>query len=95
MAACGRADGAIEQVLAHPEGGASYAARDVAGLMAGVGRTEEALAVLEQQSPKDNWAQAGYLIDLGRIEDAVAVLQRHEAWPPVPWSGSWHDDPPF
>ncbi|WP_418960622.1 tetratricopeptide repeat protein [Streptomyces tritici] len=74
MAACGQVDRATERVRVHPEGGTSYAAQQVAELLAGVGRTEEAVAVLRPHAPANSHDLAGYLVDLGRVEEAVAVL---------------------
>ncbi|MFJ7591186.1 hypothetical protein ACIQZO_28185 [Streptomyces sp. NPDC097617] len=76
MAACDRVGEAIERAQAHPEGGASYAAPHIAGLLAGDGRTEEAVAVLLPHAPANGCELAGYLIDLGRVEEAVAVPHR-------------------
>ncbi|MFE7563442.1 hypothetical protein [Kitasatospora sp. NPDC057500] len=69
------ADEALDQARAHPEGDTSYAAWDIAGLLASAGRTGEAVALLQQHTPADRHALAGYLIDLGRAEEAVAVLR--------------------
>ncbi|WP_089225654.1 tetratricopeptide repeat protein [Actinacidiphila glaucinigra] len=69
-------DEAIAQARSHPEGATSYAAPHIAELLAGAGRTEEAVAVLEQHAHENSHDLAGYLIDLGRVEDALAVLQR-------------------
>ncbi|MDX3235078.1 hypothetical protein PV392_05160 [Streptomyces sp. ME03-5709C] len=76
LAARDGVDEAIAQARSHPEGATSYAAPHIAELLAGVGRTEEAVAVLEQQAPGNRHDVAGYLIDLGRVEDALALLQR-------------------
>ncbi|WP_433378434.1 tetratricopeptide repeat protein [Dactylosporangium sp. CA-152071] len=51
MAGCGRLDEALELARAHPEGGTDYAAETVAGLLAGAGRTGEAVDVLERRDP--------------------------------------------
>ncbi|MET9878869.1 hypothetical protein ABZZ36_30175 [Actinacidiphila glaucinigra] len=69
-------DEAIAQARSHPEGVTSYAASHIAELLAGAGRTEEAIAVLEGHAHVNSHELAGYLIDLGRVEDALAVLQR-------------------
>ncbi|GAB7188930.1 hypothetical protein ATKI12_8761 [Kitasatospora sp. Ki12] len=95
IAASAGGDEAVERAWAHPEGNTSYAASHVARLLADAGRTEEAVAVLEQHAPANRHALAGYLIDLGRIDDAVAVLHQHIPQPPVPWTGPWADKPPF
>ncbi|MFC7014360.1 tetratricopeptide repeat protein [Streptomyces viridiviolaceus] len=96
MAACDRVDEAIEQARAHPEGGTSYAARHIAELLAGAGRTEEAVAVLRPHAPANSHDLAGYLIDLGRIEEAVAVLHQDKPRPPQPSTTvAWSDEPPF
>ncbi|MER5377416.1 hypothetical protein [Streptomyces sp. NPDC002553] len=95
MAACGRVDEAIERARAHPEGDTWYAASYIAEVLAGVGRTEEAVAVLRPHAPANRPDLAGYLIDLGRIEEAVAVLHQGRPRPPQPSSTAWSDDPPF
>ncbi|MFJ4932076.1 tetratricopeptide repeat protein [Streptomyces sp. NPDC088736] len=88
-------DEALAQARSHAEGDSWYAASDIAELLAGARRTEEAVAVLRRHPRASRRDLAGYLIDLGRIEEAVAVL--HQATPrplnpPIP-AGS--DDPPF
>lgn len=95
IAACSGADEAIAQARAHPEGATSYAAPHIAELLANTGRTEDAVAVLEQHAPANRHDLAGYLIDLGRVEDALAVLQRPTPRPPEYWGGSGHGEPPF
>ncbi|MEV5827562.1 hypothetical protein AB0L25_18525 [Spirillospora sp. NPDC052242] len=69
LVACGRREEAIDLAMAHPE-------RDtwaIAELLADAGRTEEAVALLEQDDGGS--ILADYLIDLGHIKDAVAILQ--------------------
>lgn len=88
-------DEAIAQARSHPEGTTSYAAPHIAELLAGAGRTEEAVAVLEQHVSANSHDLAGYLIDLGRVEDALVVLQRHAPRPPELPDGPRHDEPPF
>ncbi|MGW1093206.1 hypothetical protein ACWD4L_45290 [Streptomyces sp. NPDC002596] len=88
-------DEAIAQARSHPEGATSYAAPHIAELLAGAGRTEEAVTVLEQHASANSHDVAGYLIDLGRVEDALAVLQRRTPRPPELSVGTWRDDPPF
>ncbi|MEV6973213.1 hypothetical protein [Kitasatospora sp. NPDC093806] len=97
MAACGLLHEAIEQARAHPEGGTWYAAWSLSHLLAGAGRTEEAVAVLEQHPGSNNTVLAHHLIDLGRIDEAVALLQvrRSVAPAPAPWDGAYSDEPPF
>ncbi|WP_436791901.1 hypothetical protein [Yinghuangia sp. YIM S10712] len=96
MVACGARDEAIAQARAHPEGGTWYAARSIAELLAGAGRTEEAVAVLEPHSPTDNDLLAWHLIGLGRVKDAVTRLQQCEATPVEPaWTDASDDEPPF
>ncbi|MFB9388351.1 tetratricopeptide repeat protein [Streptomyces coeruleoprunus] len=95
MAACGLREEAIEQARAHPEGDTWYAAVSIGALLADVGRTEEAVAVLEQHTPANSTVLAGHLIELGRVKDAVALLQERQARPVEPiWSGTF-DEPPF
>ncbi|MEU1618677.1 hypothetical protein ABZ479_15430 [Streptomyces sp. NPDC005722] len=88
-------DEAVAQARSHPEGATSYAAPHIAELLAGAGRTEEAVAVLEPHASTNRHDLAGYLIDLGRIEDALTVLQRRDPPLPGPTGGPWYDDPPF
>jgi hypothetical protein len=74
----------------------SYAAPHIAELLAGAGRTEDAVAVLEQHAPADSHALAAYLIGLGRISEGVAVLQETSPRSAVrPSAGPWHDERPF
>ena len=91
-------DVAVTQARSHSEGATSYAAPHIAELLAGAGRTEEAVAVLEQQTtPTNSNELAGHLIDLGRVNDAVALLQQRDSeavWPAL-WTGSLFNDPPF
>ncbi|MFE0513581.1 hypothetical protein [Streptomyces sp. NPDC058964] len=96
MAGCGLLDEAIEQARAHPEGDTWYAAWSVADLLAGAGRAEEAVAVLEQHLPSNSSLLARHLIDLGRIKDAVGVLQEPRTKPAeLVWSGTFSTEPPF
>ncbi|MFG2331691.1 tetratricopeptide repeat protein [Streptomyces sp. NPDC048604] len=96
MAACDRISEALESARAHPEGATWYAAPHIAELLAGAGRTEEAVAVLRPHSPANSHDLAGYLMDLGRIEEAVAVLQQDKPpRPPQPSNTAWSEDPPF
>ncbi|MEU0554444.1 hypothetical protein [Dactylosporangium sp. NPDC006015] len=96
MAGCGRLDEALELAAAHPEGGTGYAAETVAGLLAGAGRTQEAVDVLERPgSGRGSRALAGYLLDLGRVKDAMAVLQRPMPRPAGLTSVGPVDGPPF
>ncbi|MFD7516722.1 hypothetical protein ACFV85_18190 [Streptomyces niveus] len=89
-------DVAVAQARSHPEGATSYAAPHIAELLAGAGRTEEAVAVLEQHAPANSNELAGYLIDLGRANDAVALLQQRDSELVSPvWTGSLINDPPF
>ncbi|MGW7821934.1 tetratricopeptide repeat protein [Streptomyces puniciscabiei] len=96
MADCGLLDEAIEQARAHPEGDTWYAAWSVSDLLAEAGRTEEAVAVLEQHLPFNSSLLARHLIDLGRIKDAVGVLQEPRTKPAEPvWTGTFSPEPPF
>ncbi|MDX3078532.1 hypothetical protein [Streptomyces sp. MI02-7b] len=88
-------DEATAQARSHPEGATFYAAPHIAELLTGVGRTEEAVAVLEEQACANRHDLAGYLIDLGRVEDAVTLLQRRNPRLPELTDGPWHDDPLF
>ncbi len=95
IAACDGVDEAIAHARAHPEGTTWYAAAHIAELLAGAGRTEEAVAVLEQHASANSHDLAGYLIDLDRVEDALSILQRRTPRQPELSGGPWHDDPPF
>ncbi|MFE1928003.1 tetratricopeptide repeat protein [Streptomyces asoensis] len=95
IAACDGVDEAIAQARSHPEGATWYAAPDIAQLFASAGRTEEAVAVLEQQASSNRFDLAGHLIDLGRVEDALVVLLPPAPSPPKQPGGRWHDEPPF
>ncbi|MDR3081049.1 MAG: hypothetical protein LBV60_08995 [Streptomyces sp.] len=96
IAACRGVDEAVEQARAHPEGNTWYAAEHIARLLAGAGRIEEAVAVLQQHDRRNSHDLAGYLIDLGRIGEALAILQhRIPPSPLVPTTHLWSDEPPF
>ncbi|GAA2155700.1 hypothetical protein GCM10009760_55850 [Kitasatospora kazusensis] len=96
MAHCGLLDEAIEQARAHPEGGTWYAAWSISDLLAQAGRTDEAIAVLEQHAPSNSSVLAQRLVDLGRIKDAVRVLQQPRIKPATPtWDGAFSVEPPF
>ncbi|KOV31999.1 tetratricopeptide repeat protein [Streptomyces virginiae] len=85
----GRVPG-LRQARAHPEGGTWYAAWSLSDLLAGAGRHEEAVAVLEQHPASTSIVLARHLIDLGRIEDAVRVLQVPPSDAPAP-DDPWND----
>ncbi|MCX5377065.1 lipopolysaccharide assembly protein LapB [Streptomyces sp. NBC_00091] len=94
LASCGRTEQAIEEVRAHPEGSAWYAAPDLARLLLGAGRPEEALAVLDPEEPNTREDRAELLMQLGRVGEAVALLQRRrplQDFKPTEWSAA----PPF
>ena len=88
-------DEAIAQARSHPEGATSYAAPHIAELLAGAGRTEEAVAVLEAHASSHSHDLAAYLIDLGRVDDALAILQRRTPRPPDLSGGRGPDAPAF
>lgn len=92
MVACGLREEAIEQARAHPEGGSWYAARSIAQLLADAGRTEEAVAALQQQESGVSSILAWHLIDLGRVKEAVELLHQCE---PRLAKQLWTDVPPF
>lgn len=96
MVAGGLREEAIEMAQAHPEGGTWYAAWSIAELLADAGRTEEAVATLEQQESGNSSILAWNLIDLDRVSDAISVLQRPK--PGAAWQASTDgtiDAPPF
>ncbi|MCX4617656.1 tetratricopeptide repeat protein [Streptomyces mirabilis] len=97
LADCGLLDEAIEQARAHHEGDTWYAAWSLSDLLAEAGRTEEAVAVLEQHPTSNSSVLAQRLIDLGRIEDAIRVLQNRPNAEPAtdPWDGTYSNKPPF
>ncbi len=96
IAASDGADAAVALARSHPEGASSYAAPHIAALLADVGRTEDAVAVLEAHASVNRHDLAGHLIDLGRVKDAVVLLQQRDSEPiPPVWTGSLFGDPPF
>lgn len=89
-------DEAVAQACSHPEGSTAYAVPHIAEVLAGAGRTGEAVAVLEKHASANRHDLAAHLIDLGRVNDAVALFQQREAEPVAPvWTGSLFTDPPF
>ncbi|MFJ3876818.1 tetratricopeptide repeat protein [Streptomyces sp. NPDC090077] len=93
MAACGRLDEAIGLARAQPGGSPSETARTLAELLAGAGRVEEAVAVLEPHGADHPACLAGHLIALGRVGEALALFRRPEPEPFVPvWSGTFAPD---
>ncbi|TXS47747.1 tetratricopeptide repeat protein [Streptomyces sp. t39] len=88
-------DEAIARARSHPGGGTSSAAPHIADLLAGAGRTEEAVAVLAEHASANSHDLAGYLIDLGRVEEALAVLRSRSPRPSGPPAGARDGDPPF
>ncbi|MGW0564434.1 tetratricopeptide repeat protein [Streptomyces sp. NPDC003016] len=96
IAACRGVDEAVERAQAHPEGNTWYAAEHLAHLLAGAGRTEEAVTVMQQHDRGNSHDLAGYLVDLGRVEEAVTILLHTSPLPPlVPTTHLWADEPPF
>ncbi len=96
IAASDGVDAAVALARSHPEGASSYAAAHIAALLAGVGRTEDAVAVLEAHGSVNRHDLAGHLIGLGRVKDAVVLLQQRDSEPiPPVWTGSLFGDPPF
>ncbi|MFE7332584.1 tetratricopeptide repeat protein [Streptomyces sp. NPDC057565] len=96
IAACSGVDEAVERARAHPEGNTWYAAEHIAHLLAGAGRTEEAVAVLQQHDRRNSHDLASYLVGLGRVEEALAVLLHTSPPSPlVPTTHLWSDEPPF
>ncbi|MER7540726.1 hypothetical protein ABTX77_39050 [Streptomyces sp. NPDC097704] len=93
LARHGRAEEAFS--LLRPHIGQSSLAVALVDVAAAAGRTEEAIAVLEQHPSANRHDLAGHLIDLGRTEDALAVLQRRTPRMSELPGGPWHDDPPF
>ncbi|MEU7281582.1 hypothetical protein AB0A69_22820 [Streptomyces sp. NPDC045431] len=75
MAACGRLDEAVEEARAHPEGASPYAVQSLAGLLAGAGRPEEAVALLDADRLNHRRVLGPLLVELGRVEEAVALLR--------------------
>ncbi|WP_093872118.1 lipopolysaccharide assembly protein LapB [Streptomyces sp. TLI_105] len=88
-------DEAIARARSHPEGATWYAAPHIAELLAGAGRTEEAVAVLEQHASRNSHDLAGYLIDIGRVQDALTILRQRALRRPELWEGPWYDEPPL
>ncbi|MGW7052907.1 tetratricopeptide repeat protein [Streptomyces sp. NPDC054887] len=96
IAACSGVDEAVERARAHPEGTTWYAAKCIARLFADTGRTEEAIAILQEHDRSNIHDLAGYLIDLGRIDETLAALQQPRPHTPaIPTTHLWSEDPPF
>ncbi|MFD5559224.1 hypothetical protein [Kitasatospora griseola] len=88
-------DAAIAQARSHPEGATSYAASDLAQLLATAGRTEEAVAALRLHEGENLDTLAEQLVVLGRVEEALALHRHTEPPPPlVPTIRLWADEPP-
>lgn len=75
LAACGRLDEAREQAREHPEGASWYAVEELAHLLAGAGRREEAVALLQTEPLRHRQTLAPLLVELGRASEAVALLR--------------------
>ncbi|WP_433203908.1 tetratricopeptide repeat protein [Dactylosporangium sp. CS-047395] len=82
LAELDRHEEAIELARAHPEGDTWYGVLTLAGLLAGAGRTEEAVELLTHDEHTHTYDLSTYLLDLGRVTDAITVMQRDE---PSPW----------
>ncbi|MFF9915626.1 hypothetical protein [Streptomyces sp. NPDC013457] len=96
IAACSGVDEAIRRARAHPDCSTSYATEHIAHLLAGAGRTEEAVTVLQEHDRGNSHDLVGYHIDLGRVEEALAILLHRSPSPPlVPTTHLWSDKPPF
>ncbi|GAB3839440.1 hypothetical protein ACFPIJ_34880 [Dactylosporangium cerinum] len=95
LTACGRREEAYERARAQVDAGAWHAARTLADLLAEDGRTEEAVAVLEQQGPDLSADLAWHLIGAGRVPEAVALLQRPQPRFVAPPADGPIDEPPF
>ncbi|WP_201261200.1 tetratricopeptide repeat protein [Embleya scabrispora] len=75
-------DEALERARAHPEGDTWYAAQDIARLLAGAGRTEEAVTTLLRHDRRIGHDLAHHLVDLGRVEEALAIVVHTSPPPP-------------
>ncbi|WP_327412264.1 hypothetical protein [Streptomyces sp. NBC_01233] len=95
LAACGGLDEAVRESLAHPEGRSRYALEDLAHLLAGAGRPEEAVALLEEDRLEHQQALGPLLVELGRVEEAVALLRTPRPAVPLPEPVGYSDCPPF
>ncbi|MFD8783608.1 hypothetical protein [Kitasatospora sp. NPDC059599] len=96
LAARDGVDEAVARARAHPEGDTPYAARDIAELLAGAGRVEEAVAALAPHAAENRHDLAGHLVDLGRVEEALALVRHTRPRPPVvPTIHLWSDEPRF
>ncbi|MFI5534004.1 tetratricopeptide repeat protein [Kitasatospora sp. NPDC051853] len=82
-------DVALQQALAHPEGGSAYAAEHIARVLHDAGRTEEAIGLLDRHLPANRGDMAGYFISLHMTDRAVELLQQHDPRPSGQWSGAW------
>lgn len=78
MAAAGQREEAIAKARAHPDAPAGHIAACIARLLAGEGRFEEAVGILERSKTADRRLWARYLIELDRPKEAISVLQRRE-----------------
>lgn len=95
LAACGRLDEAMERIRAHPEGASWYAVEDLARLLAGSGRPEDAVALLETDRIRHRQDLAPLLVEMGRPEEAVALLRIPLPEVPLPAPSGYSDCPPF
>ncbi|MEU7726908.1 hypothetical protein AB0B78_16935 [Streptomyces sp. NPDC040724] len=95
LAACGRLDEAVREALAHPEGRNPYAVESLADLLAGAGRPEEAVALLEEDRLEHQRDLGALLVELGRAEEAVALLRTPRPAVPLPEPVGYSDCPPF
>ncbi|WP_043173768.1 tetratricopeptide repeat protein [Streptomyces sp. NRRL B-24484] len=97
LVAAGHVDRAVGAARAHPASGSGYGASHVAGLLAGAGRPEAAVAYLEQCRSVIPADLARHLVEVGRIGDALAALRRPvpRMVPPSASDGPPTDRPPF
>lgn len=90
---CGRWQEALDQVRAHPAAEEDHMARLAAGILSGLGRTDEAIALLRSRAatPLTGAALAEMLLHQGEVDAAMAVV--HGRNPPEPMPDPWASAP--
>jgi tetratricopeptide (TPR) repeat protein len=83
---CGRGQEALDQVRAHPAAGEDRMVRLAAGILRGLGRTDEAIALLRPRAatPLTGAVLAEMLLHRGEVDAAMAVVHGRNPSTPVP-----------